>query len=278
MQKIRLIQWCNRATAFIAFVPDRKAVSRELLAHLEDRRDALMAQGMDEKEATEKALEAMGSAEELAPQLAAIHRPFWGYVLRVSQILLVILLVLSLKPLWDYATDLNFYDKPRAYHSFEVYDSASYGGDTGRDLLHLSQPDVSFSADGSTFTLTDAAIYTEYSDHYQKDVTRLYVLIRQRSLLPWSEHESYRSPLAFEICGWFSARDSLGNIYAGWLDDYAADDHLMYSSGVQSGIFTYTHECWINDFPAETEWVEICYERDGRSYTLHIDLTGGSGT
>jgi hypothetical protein len=44
---------------------------------------------------------------------------------------------------------------------------------------------------------------------------------------------------------------------------------------VLSGIFRQTHECWINDFPADAKWVEFCYERDGRSFSLRIDLTGG---
>lgn len=277
MQNFRLIQWCEVATASIRFTPDRRKITAELMAHLEDHRDALMARGMDEKEATGKALESMGDAKEIAPQLAAIHKPFWGYFLRVSQVLLVILLVLSLKPLWDYATDLNFYDKPNISHDFDIYAEASYGGDTGRTLLHLSQPDVSFSADGSIFTVTDAAVYTNYSDPDGRDIARLYVLIRQTSLLPRSEHEGYLNWYPHAISTWFSARDSLGNTYEGLQNHYTPEGPWMGSTGVQSGIFTYTHECWITDFPADAEWVEIFYERDGRSYSMYIDLTGGGG-
>lgn len=85
MHKNRLTSWCHAATILIRFGPDRKAVYNELLAHLEERRDAFMEQGLNEREASTKALEAMGDAYEIAPQLAAIHRPFWGYFLRVSR-------------------------------------------------------------------------------------------------------------------------------------------------------------------------------------------------
>lgn len=274
MQKFRLYQWCQEATEQISFGPDRKAVYAELLSHLEDRRDALMDKGMDEKEATGKALESMGNAWEIAPQLAAIHRPFWGYFLRVSQILLVILLVLGLIPVWNCFKALDLQDRP-SLRKFEIYDSASYGGDTGRTLLHLSQPEVSFSSDGSTFTLTDAALITQTTTDGTVTKPQLYVLIRQTSPYPWTERDKHFS--FSYISGWFSARDSLGNTYEGWMDKHEPQDHLMYSETVQSGLFTYTHECWINDFPADAEWVEICYERDGRNYRLYVDLTGGGG-
>ncbi len=272
MHKNRLTSWCHAATILIRFGPDRKAVYNELLAHLEERRDAFMEQGLNEREASTKALEAMGDAYEIAPQLAAIHRPFWGYFLRVSRIFLVILLVLSLKPIWDYAKNLHFYDKPNA-HTFDVYDAASYGGDTGRTLLHLSQPDVSFSSDGSTFTLTDAVVYTEYSEYFERDRTYLCVLIRQETKLPWTEHDGYFG--YFSATGWFCARDDLGNVYPGKMEYHPSDAFALQSYGVQSGLFAYTHQCTINDFPVEAQWVEIYYERDGRSYALRVNLTGG---
>lgn len=265
-------RWCNIATAGIKYRPDRQAVCDELQAHLEDHRDALTAQGLGEKEATEQALSAMGDPKVIAPQLAALHRPFWGYLLQVSKILLIILLCLSLYPIWNYAAGLHLDDTPDLRH-FDIYDPASYGGDTRREALHLSQHEDSFSESGSTFTLTDAALITTTDDNGTVRAPQLYVRIRQTSLLPWTEHDNYFT--YFSVTAWFSARDSLGNVYEGFLDP-ASGSHPMYTTGVQSGIFTYTHECWINDFPAEAEWVEIFYERDGRSYKFRITLTGGS--
>lgn len=272
MQKYRLKSWCESATCMITFKPDRKAVYNELMGHLEERRDAYIEQGMDEKEATEKTLEAMGSPYKIASQLGAIHRPFWGYYLRVAKILLVILLVLGLKPIWNYTTSLPLFTN-LGYTDFNVFDAASYGGDTGRTLLHLSKPNLSFSSDGSTFTLTNAAVFTEYSEYNQKYFTRLYVLIHQKSLLPQTEHNEYLT--SFGITAWFVARDDLGNVYPGLMEKHDPDGGTLQTDSTQTGLFTSLHECWIPSFSPEAKWVEIGYERDGRSYMMRIDLTGG---
>ena len=273
MEKYRLISWCHSATCMIRFKPDRKAVYNELMGHLEERRDAYIEQGLDEKEATTKTLDAMGSPYKIASQLGAIHRPFWGYYLRVAKILLFILLVLSLIPIRNYIKSLPLYNK-LGYWDFNVYSTASYGGDTGRTLLHMSKPNLSFSSDGSKFTLTNAVVFTEYSERNQRYVTRLYVLIQQESLLPQTEHSEYLT--SFGITAWFIARDDLGNVYPGMMEKHDPDKGTVQTDSIQTGIFTSLHECWITNFPPEAKWVEIGYERDGRSYALRIDLTGGA--
>lgn len=267
--------WCHSATILIRYGPDRRAVSRELRGHLDDAFEAALARGMTEDEAAKHALESMGQAKDIAPQLAAIHKPFWGYMIRVSQIALAVLLVLCLLPLWDYATDLNLYDAPHV-QSFDVYDPASYTDSSVRVLHHLSEPDVSFSSEAGTFTVTDAAVFTTFSQENGSSSTQLYLLMRQTGWLPWMERAGY---FRFDgVTQWFSARDSLGNVYDGIWEKPSEDRVRLISDAVQSGIFTGTHELWINDFPQDATWVEILYTRDGREYVLHIDLTGGDCT
>lgn len=267
--------WCRVATGRILYKPDRKMVSDELRGHLEDAYDAFIAKGMTPDEAEAKVLETMGRAEDIAPQLAAIHKPFWGYVLRTCQILLIVLLCLCILPLWDYVTDLNL--GVCNVRDFELYDSASYGGDTGRILHHLSQPEVSFSSDGNRFTLTNAVLFTTAKEDGTPGSTQLYVRIQQTSPLPWSEHKSSFLSSRETIVNRFHARDSIGNVYIGYWYPSDPNLHHMYNDGMQSGIFSYTHECWINDFPIDAEWVEICYERDGRSFAMRVNLAGGNG-
>ena len=267
--------WCHSATILIHYKPDRKAVHKELRAHMDDAFDAAIAQGLTEEEATDKVLESMGKAHDIAKDLAAIHKPFWAYVIQVSQVMVAILLVLSLVPILKYITNLRIYDVPHV-QNFEVFSSASYGDGTGRVLHHLSKPGVSFSSEAGTFTVTDAAVFTGFSDDGESSCTQLYLLLEQRSLLPWDEHEGY---FQFEgVTKWFTARDSLGNVYAShWENPYRDGDRLI-SRTVQTGIFTGAHELWINDFPQEAQWVEILCTRDGREYVLRIDLTGGDRT
>lgn len=277
MKNASFHMWCLVATGRIGFLPDRQRVRAELEQHLNDRYEGFLAQGHDPDDAAKMTLEAMGSASELAPQLAAIHRPFWGYFLRTVQAVLILLLCLSILPIWDYITNLNLRDKPNLYPTYDVYDSDSYGGDTGRTLLHLSQPDVAFSSDGYRFTVTDAVMVREYSESQGKEVTQLYFLVDQRGQLPWSETERYYNRAQYSaVCRLFTAKDSLGNFYYSYAEQ-SLDNPGLQVVYCQSGLFTCTYACWINDFPAEAEWVDVCYERDGRSFSLRIWLTGGDG-
>lgn len=264
--------WCRKATGLIGFPPDQKAVSAELYAHLEDHFDALVRQGHSPEEAERLALEAMGDPGAIARELALLHRPFWGYWLQTCKILLVILLCLSLLRLGDYTWILTIGSTPNLW-GYDTYDPESYGGGTGRTMLQLSQHADSFSESGNTFTLTDAALITTTRDDGSVTAPQLHVRIRQSSWLPQTEHTSYFG--FYSVVGSFFARDSLGNHYEGYCGQSDENTHYMYNYGAKSGLFCRIYECWINDFPAEAEWVEICYERDGRSYTFRIDLTGG---
>lgn len=275
MQNSKINLWCYVATSKISFGPDRKKVLDELRNHMEDHYAALIEAGYSPEDATEHVVTAMGEPKLIARQLAAIHRSFWGYCLQVCRIAFIILLCLSLLPIFNYLRDLNLRENP-SMRDFDVYDRGSYGGNTGRTLLHLSQPGVSFSTDGSTFTTTDASLFAQYSEYYEGNNVQLYVRIQQRTLLPWTEYDPYFPQ--FAITGWFFARDNFGNIYEGFMEQSSSQSPHMSTHGVQSGLFTYTHDCWINQFPADAEWVDICYERDGRSYSMRIRLAGGDGT
>lgn len=270
----KFTNWASTATVLIGFGPDRKKVQEELLGHMQDHYDVLIAEGMPEEEACDQVLACMGDAIEVAPQLAAVHRPFWGYFLRASWIAVIVLLCLCIIPACGYVVNLELGTCPSLRHrDADLYVASSYGGDTGRTLHHLSEPTGSFTTDGSTFTLTDAVVFTQYNKYQDRDITHLYVLIRQKSLIPWQAQSQYSE--YFPVSAYFTAVDSLGNEYPCYFDALHSDESNVNALGYQSGIFTYTHECWINDFPAEAQWVDIRYERDGRNYSLRIDLTGG---
>lgn len=266
-------RWCHAATARIVFPPDKEKVYQELLSHLEDHRDALVEQGIDTEEANKMACEAMGSAEELAPQLAALHKPFWGYALRACRIAAVVMLCMCIISGLLHLSDLNIEDPTS--RDFDLFSADSYGGDTGRELLYLGKPNQSFSSDGSTFTLTDVAFFTEIYEETGEELTRLYCLIDQRSLLPVAVRDDYYY-YHHTIGCYFFATDSLGNYYYSYYETPGNVPHVNPFGG-QTGLFTYTHEWWISDVPREAEWVDIQYRRDGRELTFRIYLTGGDG-
>ena len=88
-------QWLDAAVAKIRFGPDRREVRAELSAHLEDK--ALDFQrifpGLTENEARERAVSEMGDPMEIGKELAKVHRPWLGYIWRVSQVLLGMVLL-----------------------------------------------------------------------------------------------------------------------------------------------------------------------------------------
>ena len=264
-------KWCWNATWLIQYPPDRQDVYDELYEHLQDHYEDLIAQGLSEEDAIKLALDSMGEAKEIAVPLAQLHSPFWGLLVHRLAIGLAILLCITLVIFCIYVENLPFGNPSR--RDFDVFSEASYGGDTGRTLLELSEPNVSFTGDGSTFTVTDAAVFTETIDG--EEYTRLYLKVKQRTTLPWLEHDRYYSFTTGYLLEYFYATDSLGNHYPSFMEGGWHGIGLVHH-GAQTGLFTYTYECWINEFEGvDGDWLELRYDRDGRDYCLRIPLNGG---
>lgn len=258
-----LRRWAENAVSGIIFPGDKRKVYEELMDHMEDHKDALMEQGMTEREACEAVEKAMGDPWAVAKELAEIHRPFWGYFLRFTRVLLVIVLVATLIPLDRYLQEHAF-QNPN-FRGWDVYDTDSYGGDTNRVLLHSSKQDSSFESDGYTFTVTKAVVFRE--EEY--DRTTFQCRVEEFNPRPWATHA--------ETGHWFWAEDSNGNYYYSYYET-AQDENprkpAVNSWVVMEGVLTDTYDFWINGFPG-AEWVKIHYTRDGRDEMLFINLTGG---
>ena len=93
-----LYKWLDMAVSGIRFGPDREAVRAELRAHVEDKTADFQSIFPDitPNEAQERALAEMGDAEELKISLARVHRPWLGWLWRLSQVLVYGALVLAL--------------------------------------------------------------------------------------------------------------------------------------------------------------------------------------
>ena len=261
--------WCRVATSEIRYKPDRKAVYLELLQHLLDRYDTFIDQGLDHKEATQMTMEVMGSPVIVAAQLGDVHRPFWGYMLRACRIILAVLVLLGGVTVSQYWMSREWI--PVTHREFDVYSAESYGGDTGRTLHHISRPNASVSTEAGVFTVTDAVVFTEIYTPTGEYQGKLYLLLVQRTLRPALLEDPV---LTFPITNYFTATDSTGRDY-GATYDYSDGENDLISNDVRNGIFSRTSECWINDFDPDAQWVTLRYNRDGRDYTLYIDLNGG---
>ena len=98
-QKNELERWTERAAEGIIFRPDQREVERELLAHLEDKAADLarIFPDMEREEAEKRAVEQMGDPKEIGRALARLHRPWLGWLWRLSQIALAWAVLWSLR-------------------------------------------------------------------------------------------------------------------------------------------------------------------------------------
>lgn len=246
---INFDDWCYHAVAEIRFKPDREAVFQELKAHLEDHYDDLLAQGYPPDKAQRLAMEAMGDPEEIAPQLGQIHKPWLGYIYRVVKWLAIPACI------WAIFLLIAFYGSHiHALISTANYDSLRNEGEGG----FYCQPNVSDSSDGYRFKITEAAINAQ-GDTLFLELQTTYPL--------WMPEPG--------IANYFWAKDSLGNYYASKMEaQYDDVPKVTYQGGFYSQGFG-SSNLKITYFDSSAQWVDLCYNRDGRSIVLRIDLTGG---
>lgn len=89
-------QWINTAVSGIRFWLDRESVEEELRGHLEDKTaDLERIFHLTHEEAEEMALKQMGDPVTIGTELARIHRPWIGRLWLVSQIMVVLLLLMT---------------------------------------------------------------------------------------------------------------------------------------------------------------------------------------
>ncbi len=249
--------WCRKATQSIRFTPDRKKVHNELMAHLEDHRDTLVAQGMDEQTAQQAAMDAMGDCWELSYQLAQVHRPFWAYAQRITRIAAAILCALAFVACIRYGSGIA-----SLLRLHDVVDTTKPPSEIGTwEVVGKFKFDVSDWTDGYYFRIPSAVLWQ------REDDIRI-TLHLQTFFLPIQGN----TDAAF----FFWAMDDQGNHYVSSFED--SDRSLRLS---RTGIHAQTQgaQCFtmcISGLPStEIQWVELHYDRDGRDVVLRIDLTGG---
>lgn len=74
----------NRVLGHVRFALDRPAIREELFAHLEDKTERLLADGLTEEEACHRAVEEMGDPDLLGRELNRVHNPVLGWLWRIS--------------------------------------------------------------------------------------------------------------------------------------------------------------------------------------------------
>ncbi len=269
MDTYKFEQWCYSAVSKIVFPPDKWEVAQELFDHLCERYDDLIAQGYDEDTACDRAIEAMGDAEEIAPQLAAIHHPFWGYFLRATRILLVVLLLLTLPSILNFMAGYGNSYAQYTSGRYDLYEDTYVSDEIGvTTRVMYQEPRQQVESNGYTWELTRAVwTHTKFADESYDDLDAFYFQMEIKDVFPYS----WTSP---ELIEWIWAQDSEGRTYAPW--DSGITDKYLSGNCFLTGPFTWTLDMCIKNFSSQdADWIDICYTRDGRDFRFRIDLPGG---
>ena len=78
--------WADRAVAGIILPKERESARQELLDHMEDHMDSLLAAGFSREEAERQAIAAMGDPEETAKLLRRAHQPVLTRLLQAARV------------------------------------------------------------------------------------------------------------------------------------------------------------------------------------------------
>ena len=230
--------WLDTATAKIRFGPDRKAVRGELSAHLEDLRESSALE-------PDAALQAMGDPHEIAGELGRLHRPWWGYLWRTSQVLLVLtVIVCGLLAFW---VEL-------LYHPL---------GRLGRELNTYQMP----------FTIAEAADEREIPAGMSIK-TGGYTIQAERAVLQKYDTDAAQRTLFVDLqidLGWRREPLSMWNAWSGARSSAGPISQLVIERTVSWAFWQ--KACVAVDVPEDAEWVELDFGYGELLRTLRIDLT-----
>ena len=251
MDKDLFSRWCDTATEQIKYRPDRLAVRRELLAHLEDSKEILLSQGLSNAEAEQQATQRMGSAQELAPQLAALHKPWLGFILSFIRLAAICVIALAVF-LWS-CSGISLAHSLTSSKQFEAL-PANYG-----NLDYYAKPNVKAKSDGRLFRVSEAGFQCEQAlFRCQLDII----------CMPYMRYN--------DIVGHIWAIDSNGNRYVSQSEAGFQEIPCVRMGGYSSSALISSHYLTITQFDCSAQWVELHYDRDGRDVVLRIQLPGGA--
>ena len=141
--------WVDAVCEQVRFWPDRKAIARELRVHYDDHVRDLLRLGRPRELAEERALEAMGNAQEVGWALDRVHKPWLGWLWEASRALVLLLAVLVVVTPREYTTLSTLRDRTRAELDWEEPPASAARVELEHGTLWVAPGDVT-ERDGHT--------------------------------------------------------------------------------------------------------------------------------
>ncbi|MBM6830134.1 hypothetical protein H9X85_11120 [Anaerotignum lactatifermentans] len=248
MEREHFEKYIKDVTSHVRFRFDRRGIAEELREHMEDLYEDLLSQGIEAEQAEELALEWMGDSEEVGKALDAEHNPVLGWIwLFCRRALILIFLFFGIPALFGVSCTALM----TGYDAVDTFFTELY-----------AENDVVYTVDVDQKVKIDDTVFSVKNLKYHEDGT---MEIR---------YLSYRSPF---WRGMYNSRFSLydceinnGAEYVKEVDDWTEDTYHV--QGLYWDISAY-----LEDFPEDSQWLNIIYENGERSFTMEIPLTQKEG-
>lgn len=222
--------WINAVCEQVRFRPDHRSIEFELRDHYEEHVRDLIRLGRPRELAEERALEAMGNAQEVGRALDKVHKPWLGWLWEASRFLILALALLLAWKIWNpdsYTRSLA--DRTWDQLTWSVPASASRGA---TDYLSLwlapgepepyCEPYTDIPLPGETRVQVPLTLWVETQDVFHDDLSGLYEdlsVTADGQLLPfgsyledhsqlYSGYWNYYAPDSWRT-GWTRYRDGL---------------------------------------------------------------------
>ena len=241
------LNWRAAVVAQVRFKPDRKAIAAELTAHFEDHVRDLERLDYSRQLAKERALAAMGDPEQIGKALDRVHKPWLGWLWKVSRALLTaacLLLVCAIL-IWG-VPDVEAWLRPTTA-------LGSLSEEDGQSLA--CPPDVKMGP----YTLHTEEVRYAQGAAPREGKASLLLSMTSTTWQFWLE-----GPLFYNC---LEAVDSNGVHYTSY--------HSPYITGSSPNNGHFRHAFWIqvDGIENDPEWLTISYLGDG--WTICVDLPGG---
>ena len=290
-----ITKWTAEACRRISFLPDRKAMERELTDHFEDHRDALLDGGMSAADAEELALRAMGDAAEVGEQLAQVYNTVWTKLWRFSRgalwTLLIVFILCRVLTRWSSPYKVDYFDfghldaGTQAYYSQEALAeyNADFTDETIGKKLTLTNWTAGTSDAQDTYMDFDWSVekWARYHEYFEMndilpeegeppapvESDQCVVLLRVQ------DHVLYPGTIGFTYSD-FHAVDNFGNRYNDY-DRLEEPTHYYMANDAGRVLNRYYAQIYLDGVTEDTEWIELRAGEDETGLRLRIDLTKG---
>ncbi len=251
-------EWAELAVKGILSGRERRAARQELLDHIDDHTEALMAAGRSADQPSREAVAAMGDPEQTAALLRAAHQPILTWALRVCRVvalLLAVTLVFWLDSSWW--RNISQRDTIEDLRVDILSDDLELGpGESHRLFLPEDAPTMELR--DYRLVLDRAGIHHMMDDGQRRSDLELLFAVEGCDPLK----DELQLPQQVIL------RDDMGHSFARY-----------YVEGHDNQLFSHRdYRCWKvsviywDSDRREPQWVELDYTVEGKTFTQRFDL------